>query len=146
MYPLLIMYNKDMTSLSECTIIRVWLLLNGKWAILQQYHWQKNVHFDEIMMSFTLYWTNILRWRFIVLAYYSGYIINISVRKVMADFLNPLTDHILHIQIAQKSEMWSFFKEHHIPSVTNTSRYFRLVISNDAPWIKTQNLSSVKDA
>ena len=32
----------------------------------------------------------------------SRYIINISVRKVMANFLNPSTDHILHIKIAQK--------------------------------------------
>ena len=72
MYLLLIMYDKDMTSLSECTIIRGWLLFSGKWTILQQYHWQNNVHFDEIMMPFTLYWTNMLRWRFIVLAHWNN--------------------------------------------------------------------------
>ena len=115
---MLVQYKvNDIIISSKCTFFCQWYCCKIVHLPLNNNHPRIIVHSESDVMSL-LYIIN------------SGYIINISVRKVMADFLNPLTDYILHIQIAQKSEMWSFFKEHHIPSVTNTSRYFRLVISN----------------
>ena len=114
---MLVQYKvNDIIISSKCTLLCQWYCCKIVHLPLNNNHPRIIVHSESDVMSL-LYIIN------------SRYIINISVRKVMVDFLNPLTDHILHIQIAQKSEMWSFFREHHKPSVTNT-RYFRLVISN----------------
>jgi len=32
-----------------------WLVLNAKWAIFQTYHCENKLHFNEMMMLFSLY-------------------------------------------------------------------------------------------
>jgi hypothetical protein len=46
-----------------------WLLLNVNSASFQLYHGDNKLIFNEMMMRFTLYWTNTLSWIFIVVAH-----------------------------------------------------------------------------
>ena len=49
-----------------------WLLFNAKWTIFHLYHGENKLHFDEITMMSTFYWTNILSWIIIVQAHWNN--------------------------------------------------------------------------
>jgi hypothetical protein len=52
-----------------------WLLLNVKWTFLSAISWREQItfrFFDEMMMMSALYYTNTLRWIFIVLAHWNN--------------------------------------------------------------------------
>jgi hypothetical protein len=47
-----------------------WLLFNANSAIFQLYHGENKLIFSEMMMMSALFYTNMLSWIFIVLAYW----------------------------------------------------------------------------
>ena len=48
-----------------------WLLFNANSAIVQLYHCENKLIFNEMVMRSALYYTNTLSWIFIVLAHWS---------------------------------------------------------------------------
>ena len=49
-----------------------WLLFNTKWAIISYNHGENKIHFNEIMIISTSYYTSTLSWIFTVLAHWNN--------------------------------------------------------------------------